>query len=315
MNVLNFVGTSTVASTKQTNSDEIFVYNPLLFPAAEGGVNLDVARVKNEGVDASGKKVSTDMLKSNKIVPATWKPIGEPNRLTSPDVREGSQVALYQFSGDDEYYWTTFGFASDTMRLETIIYGWNGMPQIKDKSDYDLSKFYTMTISPRDGMMSLRNSNANGEATIIEATFNYMAGHFTLSGARKSLLIWDDVEHSFTYHNAEESILTVNKDQIYAFAKGGIMLQTDEAISAKSKQVLIDTDQMLINVQNQTEINCPKTQHNGDFSVDGKISSTGNMTSQAVVQGMGGVKTASIDTDKHKHPNGNNGSDTGTAKM
>lgn len=315
MNVLNFVGTSIVANTKQTNTDEIFVYNPLLFPSAEGGVNLDVARIKNEAVDANGKKVTSDMLKTNKTVPATWKPIGEPNRLTSPDVREGTPVALYQFMGDDEYYWTTFGFASDTMRLETIIYGWNGMPQIKEKSEFDLSKFYTMTISPRDGMMSLRNSNANGEATIIETTFNYMAGHFTMAGAQKSLLIFDDVNHSFTYHNAEESVLTVAKDKIYGFAKGGIMLQTDEAISLQAKQLLMDAESMLINISGSTEINCPETQHNGNFSVDGTIDSTGNIVSQSTVQGMQGVKTKTIDTDKHRHGNGNDGDDTDIAKM
>lgn len=315
MNVLQFVGTSIVASTKQTNSDEIFVYNPLLFPTADGGVNHDVARVQKTAQDANGKSVNTDMLKSNKIVPATWKPIGEPNRLTSPDVREGSQVALYQFMGDSDYYWTTFGFASDTMRLETIIYGWNGMPQIKEKSEFDLSKFYTMTISPRDGMMALRNSNANGEATIIETTFNFMEGHFTMAGAQKSLLIWDDVNHSFTYHNAEESVLTVDKDKFYAYAKGGIMLQTDESITTKSKQVVMEADQISITAQ-YTQIDCPDTQHNGNLTVDGSIDSTGDMTSQSTVTGQAGVRTGKgIDVDMHKHPNGNDGKDTGSAKM
>jgi|AGFT01.1.fsa_nt_gi hypothetical protein len=316
MNVLQWVGQSTVASTKETNSHEIMVYSPLLFPTADGGVTADVARVKKEGVDAQGKKVNTDMLKSNKVVPATWKPIGEPNRLTPPDLREGSQVNLYQFSGSSEYFWTTFGFAAETMRCETIVYGWNAMPTDNEDSKYDLSKYYTMIVDTRTGQMSLRNSNANGEKSIIEAKFNFMEGHFMMSGAQNSLLIWDDLNHSFTYHNAEESVLTVDKDKMYAFTKGGIMLQTDDDISMQCKSFLLQAKDVTMNVEDQTTINCPETQHNGNLTVDGTIHSTGDMKSDSTVTGMSGVKTgAGIDVDKHKHPNGNNGNDTGPAKM
>lgn len=301
MNVLNCLGVGQVANTKQTNADEIFIYLPGKFPTAEGGVNLDAVKVDKQAMDSNGKQVNTKMLKTNKMVPARWKNIGEPNRLTPPDVREGTQVAVYQFMGSNDYWWTTWGFGANTMRLETIIYGWNGMPAINEESDFDISKYYTMTISTRDGQMVLRNSNVNGEKSIIETTFNFMEGHFVMAGAQKNMLVYDDVNHSLTFTNAEKSVLTVAKDKIYGFAKGGIMLQTDAAIQTKSDQLLIEANSVLINVKNQTEINSPTTQHNGNLNVDGAITSTGNMTSQAVVQGMSGVKSGKQDLDGHKH--------------
>ena len=130
MNVISHVGTAIVAQTKQSNTNEIFVYNPGNFPTAEGQTSLDVQRSQKQAVDNSGTTIKTDVLFSNKMVPATWKAIGEPNRLTPPDVREGSKVSLYKLNGSDKYYWTTDGFSAETHRLETIIYGWNASPEI-----------------------------------------------------------------------------------------------------------------------------------------------------------------------------------------
>jgi len=316
MNVIQWVGQSTVASTKETNSHEIMVYPPLLFPTADGGVTADVARVKKDAVDSMGKKVNTDMLKSNKTVPATWKPIGEPNRLTPPDVREGTPVSLYQFAGSSDYYWTTFGFAAETMRCETIVYGWNAMPDDNEDSKYDLSKYYTVTIDTRGGSMSVRNSNANGEKSLIEAKLNFMEGNIMLSGAQGSLFVWDDVNHSMTYHNAEESVFTVDKDQLFAFTKGGMMFQTDETIHMQCEQLLVGANTVIMEVAESTTITSPETLHTGNVKIDGTLDTTGNVTSEATITGKSGVKTgAGIDVDGHHHPNGNDGKDTGKAAM
>lgn len=311
MNVLQFVGESTVASTKQTNSTEVFVYAPLLFPTAEGGINADVERVKKKAVDANGKAVSTDQLQSGKVVPATWKPIGEPNRVTAPDVMEGSKVSLYQFAGSSEYFWTTFGFAADTMRLETVIYGWNGEPNRGENADYDISKFYTLTMSPRDGMVSFRNSNANGEKAIIDTNFNYMEGRVVISGSHGGNLILDDVEHSFVYTNAEESILMVERENISAVAKGGVLLQTDDNIVIKTDQLVMQATNIQIEVEGETQITSPKTTHAGNLIVDGTIGSTGGITSDAKVIGKGGVQSGTTDMDQHRHSDGNDGNPTG----
>lgn len=315
MNVLQCVGTGTVANTKNTNTKEIFVYLPLNNPTAEGGVQLDVKQVQNTAQDSEGKPVTTNVLKSNKMVPATWIALGEPNRLTPPDVREGTQVALYNVTGSSDYYWTTFGFAAETMRLESVIFGWNGDPNINKDSTFDISKYYQFTIDTRSGVVSFRNSNANGEATILDLTFNYMAGHLSLSGAQKNQLVFDDVEHSLTYVNADESIFTVNKQKAAIYTKDSIMLQAEKTIQFKTKQFFLTAEQTIIESTVGTRITSPTTQHIGNFDVTGGITATLNIEAQGTVKGLKGVGSSTIDLDKHVHGNGNDGNDTNIPHM
>lgn len=311
MNIVNNVGVGIVSATKQTNTKEIFVYLPGNHPTAEGGVSLDVTRVQKSAVDAKGNAVNTDVLKSNKMVPAYWRPIGEPNRVTPPDVREGSQVSLYQVQGSNTYYWTSWGFSGESMRLESIIYGWNADPNLDKNSDFDISKYYTMTIDTRGGSISLRNSNANGEKSIIDITANYKEGRVSIAGAQKSQLIFDDVEHSLSYVNMEGSLVTVNKKNIMLLAKQDLIVQVGNDLTVDvTNNILIGCENLAVNVGGETHITSPKTTHLGDLDVDGGITSTKNMTAQGTVQGIAGVKTNSIDTDQHVHGNGNDGNDT-----
>lgn len=311
MNVLQCLGTGTVAATKDTNSDEIFVYLPGKFAAAEGGISLDAQRIKSESVNSHGETVQTDMLATNGMVPATWKNIGEPNRISSPNVREGSQVAIYQIMGSSEYMWTTWGFGGEEMRLEAVVYGWNANPNLTKGAPFDIANFYTFIISTIDGQMTLRNSMANGEASILETTFNFMEGRVTIAGAQKSMLVLDDKNHSFTYANAEESILTVDKGNIMAVAKDGIMFQTDQSVSMSCKQLLVQAEQVMFNVAEATEITSPNTTHNGNLQVNGSIGSTGGIKSESTVQGMSGLMSGNVNMDSHQHTNGNNGGNTG----
>lgn len=309
MNAFHCIGTATVTSTKETNTAEIFCYSALLHPTAEGAVSLEVKQTENKAVDSDNKPINASVLKSNKSIPATWIALGEPNRLTPPDVREGSIVALYQVVGGTDYYWTTFGFAAETMRLETVIYGWNADPSIDKDSTFDISRYYQFTISTRDGIVSFRNSNVNGEATILDLTFNYMMGHMALSGAHQNQLIFDDVENSLTYTNADQSTFTINKTNALIETKEGIYLTAEESIQLKTKALHIETETTTI-IANSTEWHSPTTTHYGDFNVVGGITASEGVTAEGVIQGKGGVKTGQHDMDNHVHGNGNDGNDT-----
>lgn len=323
MNLINFLGIGTVAATKQTNTHEIMVYLPSMAPAADGRVVATVKEVEKKGVNAYGEETSSTVLTSNTF-PAVWNSMGEANRITSPDVREGSKVAIYQVSGQNNYYWTTFGVNANTMRLETVIQGFSANPNIGDDAPFNIDNFYTMTVSTHDGFAAFRTTKQNKEKTTFEIKVDGKAGKVMIGGGFKNFFVLDDIQRSMTYVNADGSVFNVDRKTITASADDSITWQGKEQINfltknfnLKCKQISIEADTAEIrigetkwigNIEQKGNYNQQGNyEQKGNYDQTGNMDQKGNITSSGVITGMTDVKTAMVSLNVHFHGGVQNG--------
>lgn len=291
MNLLNFIGMGIVAKTKDTNTDEILVYLPRMFPNADGRVSADLKTIDRESVNSSGEKVKSSLLHSN-TVPAIWKRMGDSSRITSPDVREGSPVALYQVSGQNQYYWTLYGVDVKTFRMETVMYGWNANPKLEEDADFDIDSYYIFKVDTRTGLMAIRTSQANGEVSAFDIQINAMEGVISAGGSNKSYLVFDDKNHSFTYTNDEDSLFNIDKKVASIYTKDKINLFTEEGINIKTKVLNIQAEEMNVDIKLTRWKG--KIERTGDTEQDGRYDATGEIHSDTDV-------TSLVSLNKHKH--------------
>lgn len=304
MNLLQCIGVGVVTSTKETNTDEIMFYSPSLFPTAEGRATTSAKEVESKSKGVDGEEIVSRNLHSNAL-PATWLNMGDNNRITSPDVREGSKVAIYQVSGQNNYYWSSFGVNATTYRLETVIYGWSANPQVSENTEFDVDDFYIMKVSTHEGLISLRTSQRNGEATVFDIQVNAMDGNIAIAGDLKSYLVLDDVQRSMTYTNADGTVFTIDKETATFYSKDSLNLFTDKSINIKTKEINIQAT--LLNSDIGTTNWKGTFNHTGNYNQVGDEVRTGSSSTTGLVSSATDCLSAGVSGKGHVH----DGVDTG----
>lgn len=323
MNLINYLGIGTVTATKDTNTHEIMVYLPSMAPAADGRAVATVTEVEKKSNNAYGEETTSRVMSSNSS-PAIWSSMGDSNRITSPDVREGSKVAIYQVSGQNTYYWTTFGVNSETMRLETVVYGFQANPAIGGDTPFNVENFYTMTVSTHEGFFALRTTKANGEKSTFEIKVDGKSGKIMIGGGFKNYMVLDDVQRSMTYVNADGSVFNVDRKKITMSAPDSITLQgleqfniATKVFNLQCKQIAVqaDTAEIRIGETNWTGNITQKGNYKqtgdydqkGDYTLVGDMTQQGNLTSSGTIKGMTDVTTALVSLNLHPHGGVQNG--------
>lgn len=305
MNLINWLGVGTVAATKQTNTKEIMVHMPKDSPTADGRTVAHVEEQQQEAINASGEPIKVTTMISN-VKPAKWNSFGEPNRLTAPDVKEGSQVALYQVGGQSTIYWTTNGFNAETHRLETIVWGFQANPQLDENTEFNVDNFYTITVDTRSCFMALRTSQSNGEKSGFEVKIDGGAGRIEAVGTNQSAMVMDDLNSKYVYTNKFGTLIGVDKKKVAIDAPDSILFHGEESVSVKTKVFNLQTKE--INIQaDKALVAIGDTEWEGDVKLTGRLEhigntvQTGNTMSSGIIQGLTGVRTALNDLDTHSH--------------
>lgn len=325
MNLINHLGVGTVASTKQTNTNEIMVYLPSMAPAADGRVVATAKEVEKKSQNAYGEETTSRVLTSNTF-PAVWRAMGDSNRITPPDVREGSQVSIYQVAGQNTYYWTTFGINAETMRLETVIMGFQANPGQGDDTPFNIDNFYTMTVSTHEGFVALRTTQANGEKAAFEVKVDGMNGRVMIGGSGGNYLVKDDVARSLTYVNADGSIFNIDKKNVKVYAKDSVTFSTDEGFNILTKFFNLKCEKIAIQAD-EADIRIGHTKwtgdieqvgyyhqtgeydQKGDYTQVGDYTQTGNITSSGIIHA--GIDVTSLTSlNFHVQSGVRSGSDT-----
>lgn len=282
MNVIQFLGQGVVAVNKNTNTYDIMVYLPGNAPETSGGVRANNTEVTSEGVDTTGNRVRVSSLRSN-TVPATWRAMGEPNRVSAPDVREGTPVMIYTVGGTDKYYWTTWGMNLVTHKLETVMWGWSANPELTKDHEFDLKNYYTMSVSTHSGEMRIRTTDKNNEATTWDINLNAMAGFLSIVGGEESILNLNDVEHSLTYINKDGSSFCIDKEDMF------IKLPKSFNLEAANK-IEIYTQLMRLAIKDKLIVNCPETLWTGNITQVGDYNQKGSYNAEGSLTRMGSEK-------------------------
>jgi hypothetical protein len=319
---MHCIGIGVVAATKDTNTDQIFVYIPSMFPNADGRISANPKQVERTSLNAQGEEVKSNLLHSN-VLPAVWKNMTDGNRTSSPDVREGSKVAIYQVPGQNKLYWTLDGVNVDTMRLETVFYNWSASPEVSENTPGDINNTYQMKVSTHEGLMALRTSQANGEKVAFDIQINAMDGVLHLGGSENGFIVWDELNHSFTYTNADGAVFKVDKKSMTVVMPDTLNLFIEKNINIKTETLklqakLIQADVELTQWKGRWEHTGDVAQigdytqtgnftQEGDYEQTGDTNRTGNSTSTGVVRGLTDVQTATVSLNLHEHAGVQNG--------
>lgn len=155
---------------------------------------------------------------------AKWLPAGNSNRITSPDVRRGEQVAIYKFGDADEYYWTTLLQDKHIRRLETVIYSFSNN---RDENIPDDAKTtYFVEISTHKKLIHIHTSKNDGEPFIYDIQLDTKNGNFVLTDDDNNYIFLDSKERHIKLHNKDTSYMEMNKKIINIHSLEEINLKT-----------------------------------------------------------------------------------------
>lgn len=307
MNLLNFVGVGEVMENKPSNSSWIYVSLKRDFPQMDGALKsmAKILTTSNTG-DGNGYQ-SSKVLESN-FHPAKW--IGmEGNRITSPDVIVGSKVAIYKFSDDDTYLWTTWGIGTESFRLEHIVYAWNANPNFDKDTPFTFDDYYTLIFSTRDKHITLKTTQANGEPAAYNLTLDTNNARYSLSDTERNVFALDSMKHVWLMKNWEGSIFTINRENVSIINKGTQLFEADKAIFMKTKDMTIrcqtldieaanslsmKTASMAVNAtkvnweSTKIDITCPQSDFIGNVGIAGNLGVGGGISCFAGPGGAGG---------------------------
>ena len=265
----HFYSLGIVAENKALTSNVIEVTPTEELTMLDGELNADTVDVKSTGQDVSGNTYSTN-VKTGNTIQATWLKLSVGNRLTSPDVRRGAFVSIYQFGDSDTFYWTTMKDDSQLRKLETVIWGFSGTKDEGAKNDP--SNMYYFEVSTHTGLVAFHTSKANGEFCMYDVQINAKKGQVTITDDVGNWFLLDSDAHKIHMENTEGSIIDITKEIATIFTKDQVNIETQTMnFKATTGNYNIDT----FNIQgNQLNIQESTTQVNSD-----SISTTGSSVS------------------------------------
>lgn len=149
-----------VASHKPQDTDMIEV--TLIERATTGSGPLKDIKTeyKVDSVDAQGV-IRSDSITAGATIFARWIPLNQSNRITSPDVRAGETVMVYQYRDNNIYYWDTMFREPSIRRLERALWAFCNIPG--GNEPFDKSSSYWMEFDTYRKNITISTSQSDGE--------------------------------------------------------------------------------------------------------------------------------------------------------
>lgn len=266
-----------IAANDKVRSSKILEVIPVeSFPGLSGTLSDNVSQYTSQGVDAQGQTYS-DSIKHAASVQAEWLPMGGSNRMTAPDVRAGERLALYRMEGSDKYYWITLMDDLHLRKLETVIYAWSASTSQGSDGNTDNTSgpntdaSYFLEISTHDKLVHFHTSKANGEVASYDIQINPGSGVIQIQDDVGNFIMLDTTNLLLHLQNANGTSFQINKKDV------NIQVPETWNVHAKNVQFVIGE---------KWGIQCPETDHNGNFNVLGAFGLQGDMVT---AEGSGGV--------------------------
>lgn len=220
---LQFYSIGIVAANKLLSSHVIEVVPMESTSMVDGELTDNVEQYKAKGQSPEGESFDVDM-KTTASVKATWLSYSDTNRITSPDVRRGEIVSIYQFSDTDQYWWVTLQQDKKLRRLETVIYSFSN--QSKENLIVDSSSSYWVEFSTHKKLIHVHTSKNDGEPFIYDLQINAKEGCVTLKDDDGNYFFMDSKERHIKLRNKDDSFLDMNKRKIHINAIDEVLITT-----------------------------------------------------------------------------------------
>lgn len=219
------VSVGIAAENKALNSHTLPVVPIEMFPLMNGEVMESLDEVEVSGMDQREVEY-TITIKSSSTLTCDWMPHGS-NRVTSPDVRRGERLLIWQYADSDKYYWTPLGMDDDLRRLETVIHAWSATPDI----DAELSlteNMYSLEVSTHGKQITLHTTQADGEPFEYTLQLNTADGIFFITDQDGNSVQLDSANRVLKSVNSDKTEVTIDKTNLFAYAKDKIRARSDD---------------------------------------------------------------------------------------
>lgn len=207
-------------------------------------------KIKNEAKnipDALGvKRSSTSTGKAT--VRAEWLPLGDPNRVTAPNVMPGERVQLHRLGDSEKYYWTTLMNDWKIRRAEAVQWRFGNMNLNEDKmTEAGDNTSHWACVDGITGVIQLHTSKNKGEAVIFDMIFDMRKGTWILKDDRENYIKTDNTKDTLEIQfvkkitlkdkKGNSFVLDTSKDTITITSNKKIVLDTPNAQTVKDLEV------------------------------------------------------------------------------
>jgi phage gp45-like len=289
----HFYSFGTVAANKpRRNSagqicDLVEVFPIEKFTMSAGEITDNVDKIQVKGQNASGQDYQGE-LETKASITCKWIPIGEPHRITPPDVRRGEQVIIYRYADTDFYFWTT-AFNNVVRKLETMAWWFSGNEDENDTSRSE-DNGYFFELSTHEKHLIFSSSKKNGEVVKYYLQFDMSQGNFLLK---------DDLGQEVLIDSTAGKIVVTSENEIthntkkYTINCKEYILNCDTAVVNASESVTTNTKAFEVNAEDSSKTNTSEFDINAS-SATNVTTPIASFTAQVKIAGLltysGGLK-------------------------
>jgi hypothetical protein len=247
----HFYSFGIVGANKPRNTDMVEVFPQETFSMSAGEITDNVDKIDVKGKDAAGLDYQ-GQIQTKPTITCKWLPIGEPNRVTAPDVRRNEQVIIYRYADTEYYFWST-AFNNVIRKLETASWWFSGTPVDGDAADKTKTadNGYFMEWSTHDGHIIISTSNKNGEKARYTMQFDTKNGNWMLQDDLGNMIELDSVAGKLTATTENEIIHNTKK------------------YTVNTTDYIVNTTNYTVNATAGAKYITPLMQTNTNFQVDG----------------------------------------------
>lgn len=278
---LRFFSYATVAANKKLSSDLIEAVPHEQNPLNDGELTDSIEKIETSGKDKddAGFDVTLDTTASIK---AKWLSFTDTNRLTSPDVRRGEEVVLWQFGDTDQYWWTTLHQDKKLRRLETVIYGFSNNRKENIENAHD--SMYWLEISTHKKVVRFHTSKNDDEPFTYDIQIDTKNGNITIEDDDGNYIFLDSKNRHIKLRNKDDSFVELNKKIINMSSLDEINLKTKRYTLKASDSITEETktyksnSTSYVHKTNTFTSDSPKTKTTGNTTIDKNLHVGGNQT-------------------------------------
>lgn len=230
---LTFYSLGVAANNKEIGSNTLMVLPIEVLTLIDGEIASEPFNEKAQGIDADGNTYQTSVT-GDRAIPCEWFPMANSNRRTSPDVRRGERVLIYQFADRNEYVWQSLGMDDYLRKLETVTFTISGTAD--ESLDGTLpDNAYLLEMSSHKGLVTLRTSQKNGEKSIYTVQINAKDGTIISGDNEGNYIRLDTANTEVEMVNADNTMVKITKSDILLKGKKATLDVSDLIVKGKSK--------------------------------------------------------------------------------
>lgn len=213
-----------VAKDKEKDKKTIEVYLTETLPMHEGEITDKSQKITNKGItDPNNKDLKENFeVSQNRGITITALWMGENNRVTAPNVKQGERVKLWTIDGTEQYYWEPCGLDQELRRTERIVWTFASSKDPKEKKlTPDSTNQYTFEINTEDGHVTFTSGKGNNEHIGYKFQINSKQGNVTLTddGKNPHIIQLDSKGGRISLQNSKKSFIVLDGDTIKMKAK------------------------------------------------------------------------------------------------